>query len=149
MKKRSVVVVVLLFQLLAAGRSAGAADYDGIKTQKLLVTSTTASGQHHSYLCTDQPEVTSLIVDLPPGAETGWHTHGVPVYGYVLAGTITVSMNDGSSFAFKQGAAIVEVQNVAHNGRNLGSDPVRLVVFYTGEVGRPNVTRVEKPATSP
>lgn len=41
--------------------------------------------------------------------------------------------------------AIVEVQNLAHNGRNAGSETVRLAVFYTGEEGRPNVTRVKKP----
>jgi len=37
------------------------------------------------------------------------------------------------------------VQNLAHNGRNRGSETVRLAVFYTGEEGRQNVTKVEEP----
>lgn len=54
-------------------------------------------------------------------------------------------MADGKTFTFKPGDAIVEVQNLVHNGRNLGRETVRLAVFYTGEEGRPNVIRVEKP----
>ena len=36
----------------------------------------------------DDPEVQSLIVEIPAGGETGWHTHPVPAYAYILAGTI-------------------------------------------------------------
>jgi quercetin dioxygenase-like cupin family protein len=66
----------------------------------------------------------------------------------VLAGQLEVELADGRKLRFKQGDAIVEVQNIAHNGRNIGNDPVRLAVFYTGEVGQPNVTHVQPNASS-
>jgi quercetin dioxygenase-like cupin family protein len=114
--------------------------------EKILVSVSASNGQPHRYLKTDKPEVTALTVEIPPGAETGWHLHTVPVYAYVLSGTLTIELADGKLLAFKPGEAIVEVQNLAHNGRNPGRETVKLVVFYTGEEGHPNVTRVTAPA---
>jgi quercetin dioxygenase-like cupin family protein len=125
-------------------------DYVGkVKAQKILVTTTAGNGQKHVYLKSEHPEVTALTVEIPPGAETGWHLHTVPVYAYVLAGNLAVEIAGSKTLAFKPGDAIVEVQNLAHNGRNLGKETVRLAVFYTGEEGRPNVTKVEPPARKP
>lgn len=139
------IFLVILFGVVATAR---ADDYVGtVKAEKILVTTTAGNGQKHVYLKTERPEVTAMTVEIPPGAETGWHLHTVPVYAYVLAGTLEVKIADGKTFIFKPGDAIVEVQNLAHNGRNLGRETVRLAVFYTGEEGRPNVTRVEKPET--
>ena len=141
---------ILCLCLLGAVNGAWADDYVGtVKAEKILVTTTAGNGQPHSYLRTDQPEVTAMTVEIPAGAETGWHLHTVPVYAYVLTGKLTVELADGKIMTFKQGDAVVEVQNLAHNGRNLGSETVKLAVFYTGEVGRPNVTKVEKPALRP
>jgi len=114
-----------------------------VKSQKILVTTTAENGQPIHYLQTDHPEVTAMTVEIPPGAQTGWHLHREPVYAYVLAGQLEVELADGKKLQFRQGDAIVEVQNIAHNGRNIGSNPVRLAVFYSGEVGQPNVTRVQ------
>lgn len=138
--------VILLAVLLAVPPPAHAAEYVGkIKAEKLLVTTTAGNGQHHAYLQTAHPEVTAMTVEIPPGAETGWHLHTLPVYAYVLAGTLDVQLADGKTLSFKRGDAIVEVQNLAHNGRNPGHDTSRLVVFYTGEEGRPIVTKVAPP----
>jgi quercetin dioxygenase-like cupin family protein len=85
--------------------------------------------------------VIAALVDIAPGAQTGWHLHWFPVYAYVLSGTLQVELEDGRTNVFKQGQVIVEVQKLSHNGRNIGSDPVRLIVFYTGEAGQtPSVT---------
>lgn len=119
-------------------------DYVGkIKAEKILVTTTASNGQPHAYLNTERPEVTAMTVEIPSGAETGWHLHTVPVYAYLLSGSLAVELADGTSLPFKAGEVIVEVQNLAHNGKNQGSETVKLAVFYTGEEGRPNVTKVE------
>ncbi|NTV14831.1 MAG: cupin domain-containing protein [Desulfobulbaceae bacterium] len=129
---------------LGANSPLRAEEYDGkIKAEKILVTTTAGNGQLHTYLRTDRPEVTAMAVEIPPGAETGWHLHTVPVYAYVLAGNMEVAIADGTKLTFKPGQAIVEVQNLAHNGRNSGNETVKLAVFYTGEEGRANVTKVE------
>lgn len=134
-------LLVVMFGVLSTVQ---AEEYVGkIKAEKILVTTTAGNGQKHAYLRTEHPEVTAMIVEIPPGAETGWHLHTVPVYAYVLSGTLEVELADTTKLNFKAGQAIVEVQNLAHNGRNSGSEPVKLAVFYTGEEGRPNVTKVE------
>lgn len=115
-----------------------AGDYNGAVQAKVILKATkTVTGQDIRYLKTDNPEVTVLDVVLPPGAETGWHIHPVPVYAYVLSGTLEVRTEDGKSNRFKEGDAIIEAVNTPHNGKNIGTTLVHLVVFYTGEVGKP------------
>ena len=139
---RPLLAALCLLMAGGFGTIAHADDYQGVKATRILTSTTAANGQKLSYLKTDNPEVTAMIVEIPPGAETGWHTHAVPVYAYMLAGNITVEMAGGKKYDFKEGDAIFEVRDTPHNGRNNGTQTARLVVFYTGEVGKPNVTRV-------
>jgi quercetin dioxygenase-like cupin family protein len=144
---KAAVFLAFLFAFITSVHAEG---YAGkIKAEKILVTTTAGNGQHHAYLQTEHPEVTAMTVEIPSGSETGWHLHSVPVYAYVLSGNLAVEIAGGKTLSFKQGDAIVEVQNLAHNGRNPGKEPVRLAVFYTGEEGRPIVTKVNPPALTP
>ncbi|NTV60681.1 MAG: cupin domain-containing protein [Chlorobiaceae bacterium] len=126
-----------------------AEQYSNVEVRKILVSTKTSDGRPIQYLKTSSPEVTALEVTFPPGGSTGWHQHPVPVYAYVLDGSLTVNMENGQSFVFNRGDAIFEVMNTLHNGTNLGSVPVRLVVFYTGAVGVPNVIRQEQTLPQP
>ncbi|MEI6757884.1 MAG: cupin domain-containing protein [Chlorobium sp.] len=139
MKKVLGVVAVFLVLLLS---SAGyAEEYRNVEVKKLITSTTASNGQPLFYLQAAQPEVTALVVTFPPGGSTGWHKHPVPVYAYMLAGTLNVELKDGKTFVFKKGDAILEVVNTLHNGFNAGSEPASLVVFYTGAVGVQNVIR--------
>jgi quercetin dioxygenase-like cupin family protein len=57
----------------------------------------------------------------------------VPLFGYVLAGTITVHFADGKKNVFHQGEAFAESVDTLHNGVNEGTEPVQLLVFVAGE----------------
>lgn len=119
-----------------------AADYSsGVTAKVLQKTSVTGNGQKITYPLTDKAEVTAMTVDLAPGAETGWHQHPVPVYAYVVAGNLSVELEDGRQLSFKSGDAIIEVVNTLHNGKNIGAEPVKLAVFYLGAEGIPNVIK--------
>ena len=135
------VFVSLLFLGIATGAKGD--DYTGAKVTVIKKATTTAGGKKMEYLKTDHPEVTALLVEIPPGGETGWHLHPVPVYAYVLSGTITVEMENGEKHDYEEGEAIFEAVNEAHNGKNLGEIPVKLIVFYTGEEGRPVTATVQ------
>ncbi len=139
--------VAALFLVMTSGffAAAHADDYQGVKATRILTSTVASNGQKLSYLKTDNPDVTAMLVEIPAGGETGWHVHRVPVYAYMLGGRITVEMEGGKRYEFKEGDAIFEVRDIPHNGRNSGDRPARLVVFYTGEVGRPNVTRLNNP----
>jgi len=81
-------------------------------------------------------EVTGMVIEIAPGGETGWHLHPVPSFGMVLEGEIEVHLKNGATKRLKSGEALAEVIDVSHNGRNVGSVPVKLVVFYVGSVGQ-------------
>ena len=119
-----------------------AADYDAaVKARLITQTEVTGNGDKIKYPAFASPEVSALEVDIAVGAETGWHQHPVPVYGYVLAGRLRVDMEGGKSLTFKPGDAIIEVVDAWHNGRNVGCEPVRLAVFYLGGKDVPNVVK--------
>jgi quercetin dioxygenase-like cupin family protein len=108
----------------------------GIKVASLLKSSVTANGQKIEYLKTDKPEITALVVEIAPGQETGWHKHPVPAYGYILEGAVSVAMENGVHYEYHAGQALIEVTNTWHNGKNMGTVPVKILVFFTGEKGR-------------
>lgn len=83
-----------------------------------------------------KPEITGMIIEIVPGGETGWHLHPVSSFGLVLEGDLEVQLKSGAVKRLKAGEALAEVINTLHNGRNLGSIPVKLVVFYAGAVGQ-------------
>jgi quercetin dioxygenase-like cupin family protein len=134
--------IVLGALLIAAPASFAAegGDYKGGVTSNLVLRTTkTSSGEPIRYPATEKAEVTALIVDFPPGTETGWHLHSVPVYSWVVSGSVTVEMEGGKTKTFREGEAIVEMVGPKHRGINTGSVPVRLLVFYTGVEGEPIV----------
>ncbi len=56
----------------------------------LLQTSQTAIGQPIAYPA-GTAEVTAMIITIPPGGETSWHVHAVPLFGNMLQGALTVA----------------------------------------------------------
>jgi len=119
--------------------------YDsGVTVRTVLKAKTTSSGQPVKYLKTDRPEITVAVVEIAPGAETGWHLHKIPVYAYVLEGTLKVILDGGTERTFEKGQAIIEVMDLAHNGINPGREPLKLIVFYAGEEGTPSATKISK-----
>ena len=133
--------IFVAFLLLILPTPLWAQDYKNVEVSKVLVSSVTSNGTPLRYLQTGQPEVTVLVVRVPPGGSTGWHQHPVPVYAYMLNGTLNVEIKGGQTSVFKKGDAILEVMNTLHNGYNSGSETATLVVFYTGAVGVPNVVK--------
>lgn len=82
-------------------------------------------------------EITGLIIEIPPGAQTGWHEHPVVSFGIVLEGELEVRLQNGNTIRLRAGEALAEVVNTLHNGTAIGEKPVKLVVFYTGTIGIP------------
>jgi len=139
-----------LLLALVLSLPAFADDYPGAVTSTVVLKTTrTAAGQPVVYPSGGAPEVTASVVTIAPGAETGWHTHAVPLYVWVVAGTVRVEYDGAPPVTAKAGEALVEAVGVAHNGRNEGSEPVRLLVFTTGLEGRPNVSKAARPSPAP
>jgi quercetin dioxygenase-like cupin family protein len=139
-------ILPLLFIIVFFGFSgAYASDYEGgVKVSLIKQSTTAANGQKLAYAKTDNPEVTAMMVEIPAGGDTGWHTHPFPVYAYVLSGAITVALEDGQQFDFKEGEVILEVIDTPHIGKTKGTVPLKLIVFYTGAQGSQNTAKVVK-----
>ena len=128
----------VLICLVAALASFGAQAIEpnpGVKVTQLLKTTTSWNGAPIKYP-QGQAEITSLMVEIAPGGETNWHEHPVPSFGYLVEGTLEVSLADGRKKLLKAGEALAEVIATAHNGRNVGTTPLKLIVFYAGAVDK-------------
>jgi quercetin dioxygenase-like cupin family protein len=100
----------------------------------VLTTGTTVIGQPLAYP-KGEAQVTAAIVTIPPGGQTGWHVHPVPLFGYMLAGELTVDYGDRGTHTYKPGEALMEAMNWPHNGMNKGTVPVRILTVYAGAKG--------------
>ncbi len=123
--------------LTISARDAAAEYNQAVRATPLLKTTTDVAGNPLVYPTSATAEVSGLLVELPPGAETGWHKHTVPCFAYILAGEIAVTQKDGPTRTFRTGDAFAELVGLEHNGRTVGTEPVRLVFFATGAKGQP------------
>lgn len=98
---------------------------------------TSDAGEPIRYLSTPNPEVTSVILSLPPGGKTDWMTHPVPGYLYVLEGALTVEFIDGSRLTFKAGQGFMQARTKWHRGVNDGKTTMRFLAVFYGEKGTP------------
>ncbi len=135
-------LALLLFSTAVHGEEP--AYLPAVRATPILRTTTTSGGQPIVYPKTAQPEVSALLVEIPVGAETGWHRHPFPCYAYILSGELTVEVEGGKINHFKAGDAMAETVDLLHNGKNTGSEPVRLVMFVTGEKGQPFTVKAAK-----
>lgn len=116
----------------------------GVQITPLLRTETTWNGQVITYP-KGPAQVTAMTVEIAPGAETGWHIHPVPSFGFVLQGSLEVTLKDGKKKRVEEGQAIPEVIDTAHNGRNVGTKPLKLLVVYAGTTEKPISIKDDSP----
>jgi len=114
----------------------------------ILKTETSWDGKPLAYP-PGQAEITGMLVEIAVGGETGWHQHPVPSFGLVLEGELEVQLKSGETKLLKAGDPIAEVVDTAHNGRNVGASPVRIVVFYAGAAGSKLSLQAARPGDGP
>ena len=102
-----------------------------VQVQENLSTSVTWDGAAIHYP-SGTAKVSGAIVTLPPGTETGWHTHPVPCLALILEGELHVELRNGQTKKLKAGDTLAEVINTPHNGKNIGKTPLKIAVFYVG-----------------
>jgi quercetin dioxygenase-like cupin family protein len=82
-------------------------------------------------------------VTVAPGEKTIVHRHGVPMFAYVLSGELTVDYGEHGKRTYRQGQALMEAMDVAHDGVNSGAEPARILAVYMGADGAENVIPVK------
>jgi len=115
------------------------------KIRMVLSTNTTVTGQRVRYP-SGRAHVTAQEITLEPEQETGWHTHPVPVIGYILEGELTVDYGAKGQKVYHKGDGFVEALNQPHNGRNTGQEPVKILAVVAGAQGVKAAVMVSPPA---
>ena len=105
---------------------------DSGATKTLLRTTVNSIGQPIAWPREGTPEVTALLIEMAPGEETDWHQHPVPLFGYILAGELTVYQATGEKRVVGPGEVSLESVNVIHNGVNEGPAACKMIVFVVG-----------------
>jgi len=139
MSKRTTILLALLLGVVSLGGAAWA-QATGLKATMILQASTTPAGQPIQFPLF-RNQFTANLVEIAPGGQVGRHMHPVPVLVYIMEGELTVEADGQPARIYKAGQAAVEVTNTWHNGLNRGSVPVKFLVVYAGEEGKPTTVR--------
>ncbi|WP_020214435.1 cupin domain-containing protein [Flavobacterium rivuli] len=107
--------------------------YSGnLKFENVVETQVNALGQKIEYPDFKDAKVSMMKITFPPGESTGWHKHIIPVFSYILQGTLTIETEEHKIMEFKEGSSFAEMINVYHNGINRGKSEVVAFVIYLG-----------------
>ncbi len=131
--------VLAVFAIVGAASAKDPADY--ARVVPLVATTQTIVGEAIAYPRDVPAKVTSAIVTLAPGERTGSHKHGVPTYGYILSGAVTVDYGNHGKRVYEAGTAFMEAMDVWHDGINAGEEPCRILVVFMGSETARNVIR--------
>ena len=108
-----------------------------VQKEVLLKTTSTWDNAEYTKLKIKKPEVTVLKIIINVGEELPMHKHDLVNIAYVKKGTLTVITDDNKGITLHAGEVLPELIGKYHYGKNMGKEPVELVVFYIGEKGTP------------
>jgi quercetin dioxygenase-like cupin family protein len=81
--------------------------------------------------------------EFQPGAMSGKHTHPGEEIGYVLEGTLELTVEGKAPQRLKAGDVIFMPPNTVHDAKNIGTGTLKVVSTYVLEVGKPLATPVK------
>jgi quercetin dioxygenase-like cupin family protein len=117
--------------------------YPEVRT--ILSTGSTIIGEPIRYPAGSPALISAVDITLRPKHQTGWHTHPVPLFGYILEGELTVDYGPEGQRIYRKGDALVEAMDEAHNGRNTRETPAKILAVFIGVEGVQGTV----PASSP
>lgn len=85
----------------------------------------------------DRREGVIVLVELPPGVESGRHTHPGTELGYLLEGSAVLEADGSAPRALTAGDSWSIPPGEPHNARGAGDRPARILVTYVVEKGKP------------
>jgi quercetin dioxygenase-like cupin family protein len=80
--------------------------------------------------------------DFGPGAAAGRHAHPGEELGYILEGTVELSVQGRPTVTLKPGDVFYIPSGVPHDGRNPGATKAALLSTFVAEQGKPLSTPV-------
>jgi quercetin dioxygenase-like cupin family protein len=122
-----VIGVAVASAILGAGADrALLARQDGVK-RTVLVRADDPAGPGY--------EAVMALAELAPGSSIGKHRHSGIELAYLIEGTVVVEQDGQAAVTLKPGEARRNVG--AHDARNAGSTPAKILAVYLVEKGKP------------
>ncbi len=81
--------------------------------------------------------IVQVLTEIPPGVESGWHTHPGEEVGYILAGTARMMIRGRPELLLHAGDGFLIPPDTPHNAVDVGPDTGRMLSTYLDEEGRP------------
>lgn len=135
-------IPALLFSLMLALPFTASADGALYGSEVLAKSSQSWDGTPLPVYPSGTPEISIVRITIAPGAALPMHQHPYINAGLLLSGALTVVTELNETKHLKAGDALIEVVNKWHYGRNEGSEPAVILVFYAGVASEP-VTRLK------
>lgn len=90
----------------------------------------------------------TIVYEIEPGHRLGWHTDATEETQYILAGTGTLFLEDGTTAMVGPGSVFVLPTNVRHDLANTGAETLRAVAFFAAAMFTQNFDDVMLPPRS-
>ena len=78
-----------------------------------------------------------VLAEFVPGGAAGRHTHPGEELGYVLEGTLELEVAGQPPRTLKAGDTFFIPAGTVHDGKNVGSGPLKVLATYIVEKGKP------------
>jgi quercetin dioxygenase-like cupin family protein len=88
-------------------------------------------------------EVVMAVVELPPGASEGRHTHPAEVFAFVLEGEISLENEGKPTVTLKAGDVFYIPSGKIHQATNNGKVAAKVNAVFVAEKGKPLTTQVK------
>ncbi len=81
--------------------------------------------------------IVQVLTEIPPGVESGWHTHPGEEVGYIVAGTVRMLVRGRAELLLRSGDGFLIPPDTPHNAVDVGPDTGRMLSTYIVEEDRP------------
>jgi quercetin dioxygenase-like cupin family protein len=85
-------------------------------------------------------EIVQVLTEIPAGVESGWHMHPGEEVGYILAGTVEMSIEGQPTLTLNAGDPFLMPPRTPHNALDLGPETGMMLSTYIVEPDEPLAT---------
>lgn len=96
----------------------------------------------------ERPRRRRSCYEIEPGARLGWHTDATEETQYIIAGTGTLYMEDGSTYPVGPGSVFLLPTPVRNDLANTSTETLRSVAFFAAAMFTQNFDNVMLPPKS-
>jgi quercetin dioxygenase-like cupin family protein len=127
MKKNVILLFFTMFCFVARAQYS-----NKLIIEKLMQSELNSMGQKISYPDVKNAKITMMKITFPPGETTGWHKHTIPVFSYIMKGTLTVETDDNKITRYQENTSFAESYNIYHKGTNNEKTDLVVLAIYLG-----------------